>query len=61
MSINVFNDSSFWEALSEAERVILPLLEASYRLQRDAGRRCDIFSFIVDLLCFVAMRTIEKD
>ncbi|KAG6944626.1 hypothetical protein JG687_00017755, partial [Phytophthora cactorum] len=37
-----FKDGSFWSGIVEAERVIAPLSEASYRLQRDENSMSDV-------------------
>ncbi|KAG6970722.1 hypothetical protein JG688_00004741 [Phytophthora aleatoria] len=41
-ALKVFNGGSFWSGLVEAERVIAPLSEASYRLQRDENTMSDV-------------------
>ncbi|KAK1946405.1 hypothetical protein P3T76_001958 [Phytophthora citrophthora] len=40
--LEVFSDRSFWRKLEEAEQVIAPLSEASYRLQRDENTLADV-------------------
>ncbi|KAG1697240.1 hypothetical protein DVH05_001518 [Phytophthora capsici] len=42
VSLDVFSDRSFWRKLEEAEQVIAPLSEASYRLQRDENTLADV-------------------
>ncbi|GMF58588.1 unnamed protein product [Phytophthora fragariaefolia] len=41
-ALKVLSDPKFWNNLSEAEHVITPLSEASYRLQRDENTLSDI-------------------
>eukprot|EP00644_Phytophthora_capsici_P015189 jgi/Phyca11/128309/e_gw1.75.29.1 len=40
--LKIFNDGNFWNGLVEAEQVIAPLSEASYRLQRDENTMADV-------------------
>ncbi|ETO70991.1 hypothetical protein F441_03713 [Phytophthora nicotianae CJ01A1] len=41
-SLAVFSDLAFWRKLAEAEALIAPLPEASYRLQRDENTMADV-------------------
>ncbi|GMF51196.1 unnamed protein product [Phytophthora fragariaefolia] len=41
-ALQVLSDPTFWNNLSEAEHVIAPLSEASYRLQRDENTLSDV-------------------
>lgn len=48
-SLKVLSDPTFWRKLSEAEHVIAPLSEASYRLQRDENALADVVSSFRDI------------